>query len=98
MVGASSAAGGYTRRELSCLDCLRHVSGLLPIPASVLELDRREAALTGPLDHRSAPAADRPRLLHDLVLDPRLVERLLDRPARMLAEVGPDVRATVQLQ
>src|SRR4051812_34620844 len=36
-------------------------------------------------------------MLHDLVLDSRLVERLLHAPARVATELDPEVRAAVEL-
>src|SRR5205823_12149953 len=42
-------------------------------------------------------AAAGPWLLDNLVVDPLLVERLLNLPARMAAELHPEVLATVEL-
>src|SRR5439155_12650101 len=59
------------------------------------ELDPRELLLAGVLD-RVRPIA-RPLFLDDLVLDPLLVESLLDSPARVGRELHPDVLAAMQL-
>ena len=73
-----------------------HVARLLAVDRAVLELDPGVRALPGPL-LRLVAVPPAPGHLHDLVLDPRLVERLLDAPARVSAELDPELRAAVEL-
>src|SRR5439155_24750800 len=80
--------------QLAGPDRRRHVARLLPVPASVLELDRREALLAGVLDHRRTLAE--PVLGHALVLDAHVDQRLLDLPAGMRA-LDPLLLAPMQL-
>src|SRR5438876_6348207 len=77
------------------LDRLRHVLRLLAVDRTVLELDHRVLPLPGQLLDFVAVA--RPGVRNDDVIDPGLVERLLDAPARMAAELRPEVAAPVQL-
>ena len=82
--------------ELAGLDLPGHVLRVLAIDRPVLELDHRILALTAQaLDVVPLSAKERP--LHDLVVDPLLVERALDTPARVPLDLDPHVWAAVEL-
>src|SRR5262249_43290381 len=82
--------------ELSGADLLSHLARLPAYERPVLELPPRQLRLTGPLhDLLAAAAAD--RVLDELVLDAVLVERLLDPPARVRADLHPLIAAAMEL-
>src|ERR1700710_2277654 len=70
------------RAQLAGADPRRHRLRLVPVAGPILELDHRVLALAGEsLDLLALAPPQRP--LHQLVLDPRLVQCLLHLPARM---------------
>src|SRR3954454_1663079 len=82
--------------ELAVPDPGGHVRRLLAVDAAVLELDHRVLPLPAErLEVVALAAAHRPG--DQLVVDALLVERLLDLPTRMGADLQPDIRAAVEL-
>src|SRR5205085_769874 len=63
---------------------------------AVLELDHRVLPLAGQALEVVALAAHE-RSLHEVVLDPHVVERLLDAPARVALDLHEHVRTAVEL-
>src|SRR4051794_1850835 len=78
------------------LDPVDQLGGLLADHGAVLELDRRQDVLPGQLDVLG-PLATAVGMLDELVVDARLIERLLDLPARMDADLDPHVAAAMEL-
>src|SRR5215218_526180 len=84
--------------ELARRDRLGHVLRLLAIDRAVVEFDPGQPLLPGLLDRVLALAPrERRALVDDLILDLRLVERLLHAPAGMTPDLDPLVLAAVEL-
>src|SRR5262245_61713675 len=82
--------------ELACADPRGHLLGLRAIHAAVLELDHGIDPLAAEAFELVALAAANGSL-HDLVVDARVVERLLDLPAGMWRDLEPLVAAAMKL-
>src|SRR4051812_20084261 len=83
--------------QLPGVDLRSHVLRLGSVGRAVLEFDHRQHLLAAQPDHVLAAAARIRRLLHDLVLDALIIERLLDLPAVVQVVVDEGERAAVEL-